>query len=73
LQAAAAEAAAGRPHVAARYWQQAAGALALVPGGDPRQLEVALGLARAWQTAGRETQAREAFEDAETLKRALEG
>jgi non-specific serine/threonine protein kinase len=70
MRVAAGEAGVGRPLVAATYWQHAARALALIPGGDPRQLEVTLGLARAWQAAGREQQAREAFEDAEILKRA---
>jgi predicted ATPase len=72
IRAADAEAAAGRPLIAAKFWQHATRALALVPGGDPRQLDVALGLAAAWKAAGREDQARQALQDAEILRRALQ-
>ena len=64
-------AAAGRHLEAARYWQQASRALSMVPGGDPRQLKVATGLAHAWQGAGREREAREALLDVEALERTL--
>jgi DNA-binding winged helix-turn-helix (wHTH) protein len=47
------EAAAGRPLAAAHYWAHAARALALLPGGDPRQLEVSAGLAEAQRPNGR--------------------
>ncbi len=72
MRAATAEVAADRHLIAAKYWQYAARALALVPGGDPRQLDVSLGLARAWRVAGREQQAKEAFQDVEILKRVLQ-
>jgi predicted ATPase/DNA-binding winged helix-turn-helix (wHTH) protein len=62
---------ADRPLAAARYWQIAERALALLPGGDPRQIEVARGLARAWQAAGRDPQAADALRTAELLERAF--
>jgi DNA-binding winged helix-turn-helix (wHTH) protein len=65
------EAEAGQPLVAAHYWQLARRALAQLPGGDRRQLTAAAGLARAWQAAGREEEARQALADAAVLERAL--
>jgi DNA-binding winged helix-turn-helix (wHTH) protein len=60
-----------RPLVAARYLQLAERGLALLPGGDRRQVEVALGLAQAWRAAGREQQASDAQRTAEILERAF--
>jgi predicted ATPase/DNA-binding winged helix-turn-helix (wHTH) protein len=65
------EGAAGRPLVAARYWQQASRALEMLPGGDVRQLEVTMELAKAWRAAGKEREAEEALVDARILERAL--
>jgi hypothetical protein len=65
------EAGLGRPLEAARYWSQAARALAMIPGGDVRELKVAVGLASAWQAAGREREASEARRDVEILESAL--
>lgn len=65
------EAEGGDALVAARYWQQALRALALRPGGDRRQLVAVAGLARAWQAAGRQKEARQALSDAAVLERAL--
>jgi len=62
---------ADRPLVAAKYWQIAERGLALLPGGDPRQIEVARGLARAWRAGGLEVQAKNAERTAELLERAF--
>jgi predicted ATPase len=71
MRAAEEEARAGRPLQATAYWGSAARALAMIPGGDPRQLEVAVGLAHAWQAAGRDKEAREALVDVKILERAF--
>ena len=59
----------GQHRAAARHWQQAAQAFAMIPHDDGRRVCVELGRARSLQAAGEDAEAREAFLDAAILAR----
>jgi len=69
IRAATQQAELGRPRDAAKHWQQAARAYALLPREDGRRVSVQLGLARARLAAGLEVEARDSFMDAAILAR----